>query len=382
MKEAEEKMSLNKSIINLFILFLFSPIMFFSQAEGAKKENLIKYYGRDAFLIEGTVFPDSLKESPYDRLPLSYKEIVREPVWNLSKSSAGISVRFITNSSRIKLKWNVLNDLTMNHMAETGIKGIDLYFNNFGTWQYVGTARPFGKENTQVIVSNMTNETREFKLYLPLYDGIESLEIGIDFNSFIEKPTRSEKKPIVFYGTSITQGGCASRPGMAHTNIISRKLNIDCINFGFSGNGIMEEPITELISEIDASLYVIECLPNMTKDQVLKNVGPLVTTIREKRPDTPIILVDNFLYEKTSLDRILKNELNEKNIEFKNQYNKIIQNGVPNIFYLSNQTAPGGDHEGTVDGVHFTDLGFLRYANYLIASFEELQLLDLPIKAN
>ena len=232
------------------------------------------------------------------------------------------------------------------------------------------------------MVSNMTNETREFKLYLPLYDGIESLEIGIDFNSFIEKPTRSKKKPIVFYGTSITQGGCASRPGMAHTNIISRKLNIDCINFGFSGNGIMEKPITELISEIDASLYVIECLPNMTKDQVSKNVGPLVTTIREKRPDTPIILVDNFLYESASLDRILENELNEKNIEFKEQYDKIIQNGVPNIFYFSNQTAPGEDHEGTVDGVHFTDLGFLRYANYLIASFEELQLLDLPIKAN
>ena len=363
-------------------MFFFAPIIFFSQAQGTKKQNLIKYYGRDAFLIEGTVLADSLKESPYDRLPLSYKEIVREPVWNLSKSSAGISVRFITNSSRIKLKWNVLNDLTMNHMAETGIKGIDLYFNNFGTWQYVGTARPFGKENTQVIVSNMTNETREFKLYLPLYDGIKSLEIGIDFNSFIEKPTRSKKKPIVFYGTSITQGGCASRPGMAHTNIISRKLNIDCINFGFSGNGIMEEPITELISEIDASLYVIECLPNMTKDQVLKNVGPLVATIREKRPDTPIILVDNFLYEKTSLDRILKNELNEKNIEFKNQYDKIIQNGVPNIFYLSNQTAPGEDHEGTVDGVHFTDLGFLRYANYLIESFEELQLLDFPFQVN
>jgi len=228
----------------------------------------------------------------------------------------------------------------------------------------------------------MTNEMREFKLYLPLYDGIESLEIGIDFNSFIEKPTRSEKKPIDFYGTSITQGGCASRPGMAHTNIISRKLNIDCINFGFSGNGIMEEPITELISEIDASLYVIECLPNMTKDQVLKNVGPLVATIREKRPDTPIILVDNFFYESASLDRILKNELNEKNIEFKNQYDKIIQNGVPNIFYLSNQTAPGEDHEGTVDGVHFTDLGFLRYANYLIESFEELQLLDFPFQVN
>lgn len=342
----------------------------------------MKFYGRNSFLIEGTVLSDSLKESPYDRLPFSSKGIVRDEVWDLSKASAGISVRFITDSSSVQLKWTVLNDLTMNHMAQTGIKGIDLYFNNSGEWQYVGTGIPTGKKNEQVMISNMIKRSREFKLYLPLYDGIESLEIGIDSNCSIDKSKKDKKSPIVFYGTSITQGGCASRPGMAHTNIISRKLNIDCINFGFSGNGIMEKPITELISEIDASLYVIECLPNMTKDQVFKNVIPLVTTIREKRPDTPIILVDNFLYESASLDRTLENELNEKNIEFKDQYDKIIKNGVPNIFYLSNQTAPGEDHEGTVDGVHFTDLGFLRYANYLIESFEELQLLDLLIQAN
>ena len=95
----------------------------------------------------------------------------------------------------------------------------------------------------------MDNELREYKIFLPLYDGIKNIEIGVDNSSFVQKPKKSERKPIIFYGTSITQGACASRPGMAHTNIISRKLDRNVINFGFSGNGRMEYPISKLISE-------------------------------------------------------------------------------------------------------------------------------------
>ena len=112
----------------------------------------IEYYGRELFLIEGTAIADSLKENPYDRLPVSYKSIVREPVWDLSKNSAGLSIRFNTNSSLIRVKWKVLNDATMNHMTETGIKGVDLYFNNSGFSQYVGSGRPYEKiENLSLI---------------------------------------------------------------------------------------------------------------------------------------------------------------------------------------------------------------------------------------
>ena len=101
--------------------------------------NGIIYYGKDFFIIEGSSIPDSLKESSYDRLPKSYKSIVREPVWNLSKSSAGLSIRFFSNSTSISVKWEVLNDLKMNHMAETGIKGVDLYHKNNNRWEYVNT---------------------------------------------------------------------------------------------------------------------------------------------------------------------------------------------------------------------------------------------------
>jgi hypothetical protein len=349
---------------SLLLLLLNLPISGSSQ----EMADMI-YFGRDYFLLEGTEIADSLKENPYDRLPLSFKEVVRKPLWDLSKNSAGLSIRFLSNSGCISVKWTLLNNFNMNHMAETGIKGIDLYFNNDGKWQYLNTARPVNIENEFMLIRNMPAVMREYKMYLPLYDGIENIEVGIDPGSVIEKPAVSNCGSIIFYGTSITQGGCASRPGMAHTNIISRKLNIDCINFGFSGNGKMEQPVNELIAGFDPLLYVIECLPNMTSEQVTERTVPLVKTIRDKHPETPIVLVENFIYETLALDTAEYSIVTEKNAALKNEYDKLTEAGFSNIFYINSEHATGDDHEGTVDGVHFTDLGFLRYADFLIDEF-------------
>jgi hypothetical protein len=263
----------------------------------------------------------------------------------------------------------------MNHFAETGIKGIDLYFKNQGIWQYLNTARPDGHENKYFLTENMDGATREYRMYLPLYDELVNLEVGIDSISKIQIPLQSTQQPIVFYGTSITQGGCASRTGMAHTNIISRKLGIDCFNYGFSGNGKMEQPIVELISEIDAKFYVIECLPNMSTEEVTERTIPLVKTIREKHMDTPIIFIENFIYTRTALNLKSKETIDEKNNALKTEYDKLLEMGAKNIFFIETQDALGKDNEGTVDGVHFTDLGFLRYADFLIGKFEEFELL-------
>lgn len=333
------------------------------------------YYGKDYFLLEGTEIADSLKENPYDRLPLSYKELVRKPLWDLSKNSAGLSIRFRSNSGSISVKWTLLNNFRMNHMAETGIKGVDLYFNNDGKWQYLNTARPVNIENEFMLIKNMPAVMREYKMYLPLYDGIESIEVGIDSNSVIERPAKSAGRSIIFYGTSITQGGCASRPGMVHTNIISRKLNIDCINLGFSGNGKMEQPVNELIAGFDPLFYVIECLPNMTTEQVTERAVPLVKTIRKKHPETPVVFVDNFIYESLALNTVEDSIMVEKNAALKTEYDKLIEAGFGNIFYISSEHATGDDHEGTVDGVHFTDLGFARYADFLIDKFIRYSLI-------
>ena len=360
----------------------------FSQEKEITKDNNISYYGRKHFLIEGTAIADSLKESPYDRLPISYKEKVREPVWDLSKASAGITVRFHSNSTSIGLKWTVLNDFDMPHMASTGIKGIDLYTKYNNKWRYVTTAGalvglktsqnksiPSDSINEYELIKNMTPEFREYKLFLPLYDGVTKLEVGIDSTASIEKASPSAVKPIVFYGTSITQGGCASRPGMAHTNIISRKLDVDCINYGFSGNGRMETPIIELISEIDARFYVIECLQNMDSEQVSERVKPLVDIIRTEHPNTPIVLVENMMYTMAFLDQTQETRLIQENEALKNEYDKIIKSGTPNIFYIKDNKDFLVDNEGTVDGVHLTDLGFLRYADYLMENFKKFKLI-------
>ena len=352
---------------SLFICFILN----------AQKDDQIKYYGKDFFLLEGTIISDSLKENRYDRLPISYKEIVRQPVWDLSKSSAGLSIRFITNSTKLMVNWEVLNNFQMDHMPDTGIKGVDLYFKQGDDWQYINTGRPQGLKNKYTLIENMNSQIKEFKVFLPLYDGIKNIEIGIDSSSFIKKSEKNFKKPIIFYGTSITQGGCASRPGMVHTNIISRKLDVEVINFGFSGNGRMEKPIAELISSVEPLFYLIECMPNMISPQnISERTIPLVDTIRDKNPNTPIIFVDLFKSSISILNEKTKIDNKEMDDALRAQFNRMINLGYKNIYYLETPKITDTDNEGTVDGVHFTDLGFKRYADFLLKEFTKLSLID------
>jgi len=373
----------------LYLLISSISLFSFTQEIDLSDETNVTFYGSEHFLIEGSAVADSLKESPFDRLPSSYKEKVRTEVWDLSKASAGITVRFHSNSSSINLKWTVLNDFDMPHMASTGIKGIDLYTKYNNKWRYVTTAgaivglkkyqnKSIPKDSISEfeLIKNMSPKFREYKLFLPLYAGVTKLEIGIDPTASIEKASSNPAKPIVFYGTSITQGGCASRPGMAHTNIISRELDVECINYGFSGNGRMETPIVELISEIDARFYVIECLQNMDSDQVKQRVRPLVDIIRKKHPFTPIVLVENMMYKMAFLDQTIESELIQENIILKNEFDKILKSGDQNVFYIKDNQDNSIDNEGTVDGVHLTDLGFLRYADYLLKNFKNYKLIN------
>jgi hypothetical protein len=359
---------MNRIIILLFLNCLSSTL--FAQNPAPKKEKLL-YYGKAHFIIEGSGIPEVEKESPYDRLPLSSKEKVRKAVWDLSKNSAGITIRFFSNSSQIRIKWDLLNDTRMNHMAETGIKGVDLYTRINGEWKYVNTGKPTAKNNEALLVSSLPQENREFKVWLPLYDGITKLEIGIDSLASIEKPIASNKLPIVFYGTSITQGGCASRPGMAYTTIISRKLDVDCINLGFSGNGKMEDAVVDVIGGIKASFYVIDCLPNMTVAEVKERVFPLAQSLRSRNANTPIVFVENIEYSKIFYEEATRILIQDKNDALRTAFNNLKKEGMKNIFFIPAKNAIGNDNEATVDGVHLTDLGFMRMADHLINEFKK-----------
>ncbi len=364
---------MNKMLIRGFRhLFIMIVLLSFTGFAEGKNDRGIRYYGRDHLLLEGTAIPDSLKAHPYNRLSANMKATVREPVWILSENTAGLSVRFVSNTTRLKVKWTLHMDRHMVHMAGTGIRGLDLYVKEKDTWIFVNSAKPTKQSNTAELVSNMPEAEREYRLYLPLYDGVDTLLIGIDSSAVIRPADPNPRKPLVFYGTSITQGGCASRPGMLHTSIISRALDVDCINLGFSGNGCMEAPISEFMTGIDASAYIIECLPNMTADWVTERTLPLVETLRKRHPKTPILLVDNFRYSQIALDSSMNRTINEKNAALKTEYQKIRKRGYKNVYYIDTLHARGP--EGTVDGVHFTDLGFEQYARFLMKRFRKIRL--------
>jgi hypothetical protein len=347
-----------KKVLFVVIAFILSFLI------SAKAQTV--YYDASAFPLLGKI--STATETRYERLPANLKTITREPVWHLGKNTAGLAIRFCSNSQQISVRWEVLNDFSMNHMPATGIKGLDLYCLENGVWRYMNTARPTAKKSEATIISNMEKKERELMLYLPLYDGIVSLEIGIDSLSFIEQPKIAlpqQIKPIVAYGTSILQGGCASRPGMAHTNILSRKLNREVVNLGFSGNGQLDYEIAELMTTCNASAYMLDFVPNASIEQINQKTEKFYRILREKHPETPIIFIEDPVFPHSVYDLKMQSEVQKKNSALRLVFENLKRKKEKNIWFISSAKMIGNDGEATVDGIHFTDLGFMRYAEYL-----------------
>lgn len=347
------------------ILLLLLITKLFPSGEKNKMEvvdNFI-YVNAEDLLIEGRGWDRDKLENAYDRLPYDAKDKVRKEVWELSKDTAGLRVRFLTNSSIIKVKWVLRKNFYMNHMSPTGIKGVDLYCKVNNRWQWCAVGRPVGRENESILISNMPKEMREFALYLPLYDGVETLYIGVEKDAEIKPAEKYKTKPLLFYGTSIVQGGCCSRPGMAYPAIIGRHLDRETINLGFSGNGRMDLEIAELISDLDVECYVLDPLPNMTLDMVSDRVEPFIKIIKNKKPYVPVVIIESIMYETAYFVPEKERDINLKNQKLKEIYNKLLSEGVKEIYYLESKDLIGTDHESTVDGVHLTDLGFIRISS-------------------
>ena len=192
---------------------------------------------------------------PYDRMPAKAEAVIPPAVWNLSHHSAGMAVRFVSDSPEISARWSVrYENLAMPHMPATGVSGLDLYAKDGDRWRWVAQGRPSQQNDNQArLVNGAPAGLHEYMLYLPLYNGTEKLEIGVKAGATLAKgPKRVDPRPVVFYGTSITHGGCASRPGMSYPAIISQRLDRPHINLGFSGNGRMEPEMGALIAELDA----------------------------------------------------------------------------------------------------------------------------------
>lgn len=318
----------------------------------------------------------------YQRLPNRAEKEVRKPVWDLSGNSAGLAIHFYTNAEKIEIRYEVKGNLAMSHMPSTGVSGVDLYaIDSDGKWRLATGKFNFSDTITYTYEglpqSQYHKSGFEYRLYLPLYNSVKWMEIGVPDSAEFRFIPACKEKPIVVYGTSIAQGGCASRPGMGWTNILSRTLDYPVINLAFSGNGPLEKELVDLIDEMDVSLYIYDCLPNMgslSSDEVLKRTMYGVNKIREKH-DAPILLVDHIGYRNHEMNKSSEELGNRMNNALRQAYDSLVNLGIKNIYHLHKDTIDFPD-DGCVDNIHPSDLGMQAYAD----AYEKIirKILSMP----
>lgn len=321
-------------------------------------------------------------ERTYSRLPAYLKDSIApgRELWDRQQCSTGIGVRFATDSKRIGVKYRLFWDTHMIHMADTGLKGTDLYiFEGDSVWRHVNTNRPYVKKDADgnktkwvesTYVERLDGEMHEYMVYLPLYDGIEELYIKVDSGATITSGSPElidVNRRIVAYGTSILQGGCASRTGMASTNIIGRELNAEVMNLAFSGEGKMDYYMARAMAEIpDVDVYLLDPIPNCTEMMCDTLTYDFVKILRTLRPEVPIVMLEGPLYPYYRYDSMFNNYLPAKNAAYRRNYEKLKAENPDNLYYVTSEGLDGVEDDGTVDGIHLTDLGFRHYADKLV----------------
>ncbi|HWQ52595.1 MAG TPA: SGNH/GDSL hydrolase family protein [Bryobacteraceae bacterium] len=300
-------------------------------------------------------------ENQLIRLPLRLKDAVPKPVWGLAQSPSGGRIRFRTDSNTLAIRLEYPSAPNMPNMHTFGQTGVDLYLDGI----YLSTAKAPLKlepgvpvEHTYFDFKSQPRKEREVTLYLPLYMGVKVLGIGLDKDARITKAKPfALPKPIVFYGTSITQGGCASRPGMSYQAILGRILNVDYVNLGFSGNGKGEPVMARALAEIDAECFVLDFAQNNGSVESLQKVyDPFIATLREKYPEIPILCVTPISNSREGATDIPP-EMMRRYI--RQVVSKRIGAGDGHLQLIEGTDLLGPDRlDGLVDGVHPNDLGF------------------------
>ncbi len=354
---------MKKTCIILFSLFIYK--FCFSQ------EQLKWWNPKDSKVpvISNQKWSNEL-EAIFHRLPLRAKKQVRKPLWELSKNTAGLAIRFKSNSHHIVVKYTVKGMISFPHMPATGVSGLDLYYKTSnGNWRRTFDTYHLDKNSEyQFIIDDISNKYdqygREYKLLLPLYNEVEKMKIGIDKNAFFTPILPINEKPIVAYGTSICQGACATRPGMAWTAILERQLNIPIINIGFSGNGKLEDAIIDLLNEINAKLYILDCLPNLypEKDNAYQLTINAVKKLKEKHPDTPIILTAHTGYVNGFTNKYNYNRYTKLNNALYKAFQTLREKGYTKLYLLTKKHI-GLGMDSYVDNTHPNDYGMIQYAN-------------------
>lgn len=304
----------------------------------------------------------------YVRMPTDVAKTVSEGVFNLHTHAAGGRVRFVTNSPYVAISIKLNNAYKMSHFAFTGSIGCDMYSGE----RYIGTIVPPANVTTEYegVINVPFTEIQEYTVNMPLYSGINAMYIGIKDGCVLKAADDYEiGKPVVYYGSSVTQGGCASRPGNAYQGIISRNLDCDFINLGFSGSARAEDEIANYIASLDMSAFVYDYEYNAGTFEHYKNTHErMFKIIRDKNPNLPIIMVSRPKYHLTPTERRFFEEV------LMVTYNNAISAGDKNVYYIDGKAMfpPEMREMALVDNVHPTDIGFWCMAKSIGEKLKEI----------
>lgn len=310
-------------------------------------------------LLEGRPFPGG--KNFYDRLPADATGRVSRAAYGKALSSSGECLRFRTSSKKIWARWSLNQSIYYYHMAPTGKNGIDFYVQENGEWRY-RQWRPKGKyeirPDDNLTCVDVAPDT-PVMIYLPIYNAPKKLEIGVEAGATITplEPRKSGiTKPIVFYGTSITQGACASRAGLAYAAQVCRRLDAPLVNLGFSGSGTLEDGMLYYLARLPASCYVLDCVWNMSEELLKERLEPFVRELRRHWPKTPIVIAQQG-------DVYGKGRFKAKDDHVKAVYDKLVAEGFTKLAMVPSSEMYAPDGEGSTDGTHPNDYGMKVHAD-------------------
>ena len=343
-----------------------------------QEENIAFYdVKNDPFKIYGLYNPQ--KEDVFKRMPSDIAKATSEGVYILHTNTAGGRVRFKTDSEYVAISVKVRDIHLMSHMALAGISGFDMYVKDENGYKCEKTFFPCPNGVTSPLETEKRGgyegiyhfgerKMRDITLNFPLYNDVQGLFVGVEENAeILEGDLYKYDKPIVCYGSSITQGGCASRPGNAYSNILSRMFDADVYNLGFSGSAEAEDVMADYIAGLDMKVFIYDYDYNAPSDEHLKNTHEkMFKKIREKNPDLPVIMISRPDYHYSE-----KRE-NRRAI-IKTTYQNALDAGDKNVYFINGSEffAECGD-SATVDNCHPNDLGFMCMAKRIAEVLKEI----------
>jgi len=302
----------------------------------------------------------------FNRLPKRAKGVVRDALWELGTMPSGGRVRFKTDSPTLRVRVRHSRpEIAMVHMCAVGMSGIDVYEGPPKRMTYWTSTKAIVPKETYVtqFFNDLPKKLREFTLYFPTYNDLVQFEVGVVAGSTLAAPTAYRlKKPVVFYGTSVTQGGCSSRVATGFVPLVGRKLGINVVNLGFSGNGRCDPELVPLLNEIDMACLVVDPVCNMGPDLMKTSFAPFLNGIRARWPKLPLVLMTTFRFAQENF--ALKPRWHEASDIAVATYRQMRRQGDKNVHLIECRKffGAGPDHP-SVDGVHLTDVGFEKMAN-------------------